>query len=191
MSHLVLLPRWSLSGLEWLYDDSAFALASYLARPRPYCMQLPEVRRLSIMVDYLYGRGVSKVLPKDGIRLVYSKRSGRVKLVYIDERLFATVKPNGSMALSLFGASILVRSRRFLDNCVVVSDDAADFVRGGKSVFCKFVQRAGKNIRPKSEVVVLDGRGQVLGVGLAVLAGAFMTQFKTGVAAKVREGLPR
>jgi len=129
-------------------------------------------------------------LPKEGIRLVYSRRSGRVKLVYIGEMLFATVKPNGSMALSLFGANVLVRSRRFLDNCVVVSDDAADFVRGGKSVFCKFVERAGKNIRPKSEVVVLDRGGRVLGVGLAVLAGKFMRQFKTGVAAKVREGLP-
>jgi uncharacterized protein with predicted RNA binding PUA domain len=151
-------------------------------------MQLPEPRRLAIMVDYLYGKGVSRVLPNKGIRLVYSRKSGRVKLVFIGEKLFATVKPNGSMALSLYAASILVRSRRFLDNCVVVSDDATEFVRGGKSVFCKFVLKAGKNIRPKSEVVVLDGRGKVLGVGLAVLAGIYMAQFKTGVAAKVREG---
>ncbi|HUI86200.1 MAG TPA: PUA domain-containing protein [Nitrososphaerales archaeon] len=153
-------------------------------------MQLPEDRRLAIMVDYLYGRGVSRALPKDGIRLVYSRRSGRVKLAYVGEKLFATVKPNGSMALSLHGASILVHSRRFLDNCVVVKDDAVEFVRGGKSVFCKFVAKAGANIHPKSEVVVLDRRGRVLGVGLAVMGGRFMTQFKTGVAAKVREGLP-
>lgn len=149
-------------------------------------MQLPEPRRLATMVDYLYGRGVSRALPKDGVRLVYSNRSGRVKLVYIGERLFATVKPNGSMALTLFGASTLVGSRRFLDNCIVVNDDAADFVRGGKSVFCKFVLSAGRNIHPKSEVVVLDRRGHVLGVGLAVLAGVFMTQFSHGVAVKTR-----
>jgi predicted RNA-binding protein (TIGR00451 family) len=143
------------------------------------------------MVDYLFGRGVSRALPRRDIRLVHSKKSGRVKLVYIGEKLFATVKPNGSMALSVQGATILVTSRAFLKNCIVVSDDATEFVRGGKSVFCKFVKTAGTNIRPKSEVVVLDGRGQVLGVGMAVLAGKFMTQFKSGVAAKVREGIPR
>jgi len=143
------------------------------------------------MVDYLFGKGVSTALPKEGIRLVYSRKSGRVKLVYIENRLFATVKPNGSMAISMFGASILVRSKRFLENCIVVSDDVAEFVRGGRSVFCKFVKSAGRNIYPKSEVVILDGSGKVLGVGMAVMAGEFMTQFKSGAAAKVREGLRR
>jgi predicted RNA-binding protein (TIGR00451 family) len=143
------------------------------------------------MVDYIFGRGASGPLPKEGIRLVYSRKSGRVKLVYIGDRLFATVKPGGSMALSVYGATVLVASRAFLKNCVVVSDDASGFVRGGKSVFCKFVKTAGTNIHPKSEVVILDGGGHVLGVGMAVVAGRFMTQFKSGVAAKVREGTPR
>jgi len=149
---------------------------------------LDEHRRLCIMVDYLFGRGVSGVLPKKGIRLVYSRRSGRVKLVYVGERLFATVKPNGSMALSISGATLLARSRRFLQNCVVVDKDAEEFVKGGKSVFCKFVTSAGKYIRPRSEVVVLDDSGRILGVGTAVVAGRFMTQFKSGVAVKVRTG---
>jgi len=142
------------------------------------------------MVDYLFGRGASRALPKNGVRLVYSKKSGRVKLVFVDDKRFATVKPNGSMALSIYGASVLMRSRSFLKNCVVVSDDATEFVRGGKSVFCKFVQTAGSNIYPKSEVVLLDGRRRVLGVGMAVVAGRFMAQFKSGVAVKVREGSP-
>lgn len=140
------------------------------------------------MIDYLFGRGVSGVLPKRGIRLVYSRRSGRVKLVYLGKKLFATVKPSGSMALSIFGAELLTRSRRFLQNCVVVDEDAEEFVKGGKSVFCKFVRSAGKDIRPRSEVVVLSGSGRVLGVGTAVIAGKFMMQFQSGVAVKVRKG---
>jgi predicted RNA-binding protein (TIGR00451 family) len=140
------------------------------------------------MIDYLFGRGVSGVLPNSAVRFVYSRRSGRVKLVYVEKKLFATVKPNGSMALSIFGAELLVRRRRFLENCVVVNKDAEQFVKGGKSVFCKFVRSAGKNIHPRSEVVVLDGDGRVLGVGTAVVAGRFMTQFQSGVAVKVRTG---
>jgi conserved protein with predicted RNA binding PUA domain len=141
------------------------------------------------MVDYLFGRGVSRALPRAGFRLSYSRRSGRVKLVHHDGKLFATVKPNGAMALSIYGATILSRSPRFKENSVRVSDDVKQFVRGGRSVFNKFVVSAGQNVYPKSEVVIVDGKGRVVGVGMAVLNGAHMTQFKTGVAVKVRAGL--
>ncbi|MDV3244297.1 MAG: hypothetical protein LYZ66_03865 [Nitrososphaerales archaeon] len=155
-------------------------------------MQLPdEKRRLSIMVDYLFGRGVSKAIPAAGMRLAYSRRSGRVKMVFHGEQLFATVRPNGSMAPSLYGAAVLSRSRQFLRNTVTVDDDAAQFVKGGKSVFCKFVTKAGSKVKPKGDVAVLDSTGSVIGVGTAVLNGSFIQQFKSGVAVKVREGLAR
>ena len=143
------------------------------------------------MVDYLFGRGVSRALPNGGFRLYYSRRSGRVKTVFYNGTLFATVKPNGAMALSVAGATILARSPRFKQNCVQVSDDVAEFVKGGKSVFCKFVRWAGKNVYPKSEVAILNGSGRVIGVGMAILNGAVMTQFKSGAAVKVRAGLSK
>jgi len=149
-----------------------------------------DLRTVSLMVDYLFGRGVSRALPKSGFRLYHSRRSGRVKLVDLDGRIFATVKPNGSMALSLYGATVLSKSPRFRESCVRVSDDAVPFVKGGKSVFCRFVTRAGKNIQPRGEVAVTDARGRILGVGMAVLDGSVMRQFKHGVAVKVRAGLP-
>ncbi len=152
-------------------------------------MQTDETRRLSIVVDYLFGKGVSKVLPKEGYRFSYSRKSGRLKLVFHLGRLFATVKPNGSMALTLYGAAILAKGPRFKDNCVKVSDEATEFVMGGKSVFCKFVKSAGKNVSPRGEVAVVNGSGEVIGVGIAVLNGKHMSQFKSGVAVKVRAGL--
>jgi len=141
------------------------------------------------MVDYLFGKNVSKAIPRDGVKLEYSRRSGRVKLVYHDDKLFATMRPNGSMALSVYGATLLLKSRPFLNNCVTVADDAVPFVKGGKSVFCKFVTKAGSRIRPRSDVAILDGSGRVIGVGTSVLAGKFIQQFKSGAAVKVREGL--
>jgi len=151
--------------------------------------ELGDSRKLAIMVDYLFGKGVSRALPKDGLRLSYSRRSARVKLVYHNGVLFATVKPNGAMALSMYGAGILSKSPKFRDNCVQITDDVVGFVKGGKSVFNKFVVSAGKNVYPKSEVAIVDGKGRVIGVGMAVLNGAHMRQFKTGVAVKVRAGL--
>ncbi len=148
-----------------------------------------DLRRLSVMVDYLFGRGVSRALPRTGFRLRYSRRSGRVKLVEHGGVIFATVKPNGAMALSLYGAGLLSKSPKFRENCVQVADDVVEFVRGGRSVFNKFVVSAGRNIYPRSEVAVVDGSGRVVGVGTAVLNGAHMAQFKTGVAVKVRAGV--
>ena len=141
------------------------------------------------MVDYLFGRGVSRALPKEGFRIFYSRRSGRAKSVFHDGKLFATIKPNGAMALSVSGAGMLSKSPKFPRNCVRVSDEVTEFVRGGKSVFCKFVLSAGDNVYPKSEVAIVDGKGKVIGVGMAVLNGKVMRQFKTGVAVKVRAGI--
>ncbi len=154
-------------------------------------MDEAEARRLSLMVDYLFGEGVAKALPSEGVKLVYSRRSGRVKLVFHHENLFATVRPNGSMALTLHGARILAKSPTFGENCVEVRDEAKDFVIGGKSVFCRFVVKAGKNVLPKGEAAVVDGGGRVLGVGTATMNGTFMTSFNSGVAVKVREGFHR
>ena len=141
------------------------------------------------MVDYLFGKGVSRALPKEGFRLFFSRRSGRVKLIHHDGKIFATVRPNGAFALSVYGAQILAKKGRFSHNCVQVSDGVAEFVKGGKSVFCKFVEKAGENVHPKSEVAITDASGRVLGVGTAVLDGKVMSQFKSGVAVKVRAGL--
>lgn len=163
-------------------------------RPYRYTEELQlvnESRRLLIMIDYQFGRGVSRALPKQNVHLVYSRRSGRVKLIFHDRKLIATVKPNGAMALSLYGANLLAGSPRFRDNCVTVGDEAVEFVHGGKSVFCKFVTSAGKNVFPKSEVAVVDKTGKVLGVGMAVMNGKFMTQFKSGVAVKLRAGIEK
>ncbi len=147
-----------------------------------------EKRLLSLMFDYVFGRGVSSALPRSGLKPVYSRKSGRVKQVLHEGRLFATVKTSGAIALSVYGATHMVRSRTFLRNCVVVKDDAVEFVKEGKSVFCKFVDSAGRDVLPRSEVAVLDRGGRVIGVGRAVIAGAFMQQFYSGVAVKVRQG---
>ena len=152
-------------------------------------MQLfDERRRLSLMFDYVFGRGVSGALPKSGLKPVYSRKSGRVKEVLHDGRLFATVKTSGAIALSVYGANKMVKSRAFLRNCVVVKDDAVEFVKEGKSVFCKYVDSAGRDVLPRSEVAVLDRGGRVIGVGRAIIAGRYMQQFYSGVAVKVRQG---
>ena len=139
-----------------------------------------------MMLDYQFGRGTSAVLPRDGLDFFYSKRSDRLKLVNYQGELFATVRPNGAIALTLHSAAILMPSKEFLRNSVVIKDEVASFVRAGKSVFCKFVVKAGSHVLPGGEVLVLDEEGRLLAVGRARVPGPYMGEFNAGVAVKVR-----
>ncbi len=142
--------------------------------------------QFSVMLDYEFGPGTSKALPQDGLRFVYSKRSDRLKQVFHDDRLFATIRPNGVISPTHYGATVLIRSKAYAQNTVVVEHDAVKFVSEGRSVFCKFVKAVGKHVLPSGEVAILDPEGNVIAVGSAKVHGDFMRQFKHGVAVKTR-----
>jgi predicted RNA-binding protein (TIGR00451 family) len=147
---------------------------------------LDERRRFSLMLDYEFGNGTSAALPQSGFEYLYSRKSDRLKQVMHEGKIFAVIRPNGAIALSLHAAGLLASSKAFMQNSVTVSDDAAQFVRMGKSVFCKFVVRTGKHVLPGGEVIVLDEGGRPIGVGRAKLPGSYIREFKAGVAVKVR-----
>ncbi|HUH99460.1 MAG TPA: PUA domain-containing protein [Nitrososphaerales archaeon] len=138
------------------------------------------------MLDYEFGPGTSKALPKSGLTFVYSKRSDRLKQVFHDEKLFVTIRPSGIIAPTYYGATVLIRSRAYAQNSVTVDRVAVPFVSEGKSVFCKFVRAVGKHVLPYGEVAVLDPEGGVIAVGSAKMHGDFMRQFNHGVAVKTR-----
>jgi len=143
-------------------------------------------KQFSIMLDYEFGAGTSGSLPKSGLKFVYSKRSDRLKQVIHDDKLFATIRPNGVIAPTYYGACLLIKSKAYAENSVVVEQDAVKFVKEGKSVFCKFVKRVGRHVLPSGEVAVLDPAGRVIGVGSAKIHGDFIRQFRHGVAVKTR-----
>ncbi|MDA4117609.1 MAG: queuine tRNA-ribosyltransferase [Thaumarchaeota archaeon] len=141
------------------------------------------------MLDYEFGAGSSRALPKTGLEFVYSRKSERLKQVIHGEQLFAIVRPNGVICPTMYGASVLMKSRTFAENSVVVDQDAVKFVREGRSVFCKFVRDVGKHVLPSGEVVVLDPAGGLIAVGSAKVHGDHIRGFKAGVAVKVRSAL--
>jgi predicted RNA-binding protein (TIGR00451 family) len=143
-------------------------------------------KQFSVMLDYEFGVGTSKALPREGLEFVYSKKSDRLKQVIHDDRLFATIRPNGIISPTHYGATVLIKSKAYAQNTVVVEQDAVKFVSEGKSVFCKFVKSVGKHVLPSGEVAVLDPAGKVIAVGNARVHGDFMRQFKHGVAVKTR-----
>jgi uncharacterized protein with predicted RNA binding PUA domain len=139
-------------------------------------------------LEHLYGRGVARHLPWEKMSYVRSRKSQRMKKVLSEGRLLATVREEGSVAYTLECARYLMKSATFKDSCIVVNDDAAEFVVKGKSLFSKHVVTVGKNVNPGLEVCLLDSKGRLLAVGKAILPREYMGVFKSGAAVRVREG---
>ena len=143
--------------------------------------------KLEQTIDSLFGKGVSKFLPRD-IEIILSKKTGRIRTVNHKEQLLCTLRIDGGLAITPYFAQLLLKSKKFTENCIKINDEAAPFVKEGRSVFCKHVIWCGKNIQIASETPVLF-QNRVIAVGKAVLSSKMILDFKRGVAVKVRDSL--
>lgn len=143
--------------------------------------------KLQYTIDALFGNGVSKYLPKD-IEITFSRKNGRIKTVSHLGQLLCTLRIDGGLAISPYFAQMLMKSKKFKENCLEINGDAAPFVEQGKSVFCKHVVWCGKNIRISSDTPIIF-QDRVIAVGKAVLSSKMISDFDRGVAVKVRDSL--
>lgn len=144
--------------------------------------------KISYHVDALFGKGVSGVLPKE-LSFSYSRKTGRIKNFGTNGRLIGTLRSDGGIALTIFGASILLTCDNFKHNCIIPKEEAIPFVSEGRSLFCKHVEWFGSNINIGSEAVVIDKNDDVLAVGKSVLSQSQLLGRIGDVAIKVREGI--
>ncbi|WP_016940005.1 PUA domain-containing protein [Candidatus Nitrosopumilus sediminis] len=143
--------------------------------------------KLQYSLDALFGNGVSKFLPKD-IEMTFSRKTGRIRTVSHKGKLLCTLRIDGSLAISTHFAQMLLKNKKFKENCVEVNADAAPYVEQGRSVFCKHVVSCGKNVRISADTPVLFKK-QVIAVGRAILSSDMISDFDRGVAIKIRDSL--
>jgi len=149
-----------------------------------------ELVKLRSVGDYQFGRGVGRILFPQRITLVHSKKTGKIRLAYLDGKLLATLRPrDGWLALTIEGAKLLLRKRKNLPAYVTVMNDVGEFIKKGRNVFAKHVTHADRNLRPEDEVLVIDEDRNLLAVGRAVLSGEELRAFKFGVGVHVRRGI--
>ena len=154
------------------------------------CSDLKDaLRRIRSVADYQFGKGVGVKLFPENVEIVRSKRTGRIRYVFLIGRRLATLRPtDGLFSLSIAGAKRIVEDVSSARCLVIVQDDVSKFIAEGGDVFAKHVVKADISIRPKDEVIVVDESNSVLAVGRAVLSGEEMGVFQKGVAVKVRRG---
>ena len=79
-------------------------------------------RRVSMLLDYIFGKEVSKTISGLKVDLKFSKKTGRLKNIMIYDKLFATMRVDGGLALTLEGGQILNSSPEFRQNTVKKTD---------------------------------------------------------------------
>jgi len=149
-----------------------------------------SLRKIRGVAEYQFGAGVgSKLFPAE-VKIVYSKRTGRIRHVYFKEQLLATLRPtDGLFSLNVQGAKRLLKIVPRPKLRVVIQKEVTSIIRRGGNVFAKHVLEADHELLPRDEVIVVDVEDNILAIGRAVLNGQEMLSFKRGVAVKVRRGV--
>jgi len=147
------------------------------------------LQKIRSVADYQFGKGTGINLFPDDVKIDYSKNTGKIRYIYLDDKLLATLRPTtGMFVLTVAGAKRIVNQVNPLRMWVRVEDFAEPFIAQGRSAFAKHVIDVDPEIRPSEEVVVINQKNEVLAVGKAVLSGPEMVAFKKGVAVRIRHG---
>lgn len=147
------------------------------------------LRRIRCTADYQFGKGVGSKLFPETVKILYSRRTGRIRYIYLDKERLATLRPtDGLFSLSLAGARRIYESAKPARCFVRVRNDVSKFIAEGGDVFAAHVVDVDDDVRAKDEVIVLGEGSEVLAVGRAFLSADEMKAFKRGVAVKVRRG---
>jgi uncharacterized protein with predicted RNA binding PUA domain len=147
------------------------------------------LRRIRSVADYQFGKGVGVKLFPENVEIAYSKRTGRIRYIYLNGKRLATLRPtDGLFSLSIKGAKRIAENAGSAKCFVTVQNNVSRFIAEGGDVFAVHVVKADDEIRSKDEVIVGDEGGRVLAVGRSVLSSEEIKSFKVGVAVKVRRG---
>jgi 7-cyano-7-deazaguanine tRNA-ribosyltransferase len=171
--------------ISWIGMNSLVELES--VEDKDFSMDL---RRVSAVCDMQFGVGSGKILLDGDIKIVKSKKTGKIRNIYCDDKHMLSMRASdGLFTLKIDGAKLLHHSfkRPFLR--VVVDKDAVDFVKDGKSVFSKFVKDCDTELRPYDECLVVDQKDRFLAVGRCILNKEEMLSFEYGMAVKIRENV--
>jgi uncharacterized protein with predicted RNA binding PUA domain len=140
-------------------------------------------------IDAIFGVGVSTALDGEDLQFEFSKKTGRIKNFSVRNELVATFRTDGGLALTIYGAKELLKSKQFRENCVIPIPEAISFVSEGRSLFCKHVEWCGSYIKVGSDVAIINKDNAVLATGRALFGCSIMKKYPKGVAVKIREGI--
>ncbi len=149
-----------------------------------------DIKRVSAVADMQFGKSASKVLFNGNIKIVKSKKTGKIRNIYCNEQHILSMRASdGLFTLKINGAQLLHNYFNHPKLRVTVENDAVSFIKEGKSVFAKFVQDCDPDILPLDECLIVDEKDNLLSVGRCLLNRSEMLSFNYGMAVKTRESI--
>ena len=133
------------------------------------------------IIGYLYG--YYDLVPENA-RIEKSKSTGRIRNVYVNDELWVVIRARDHFPILHGIAKEMIKRAGWT---VTVSNGIGDLVKGGRTVFAKFVSDADKRIRPGLEVLIVDEDKNLLATGTAVMSGREMITAKSGIAVNTRK----
>jgi 7-cyano-7-deazaguanine tRNA-ribosyltransferase len=155
----------------------------------PLPLDTDDLERVRMIADYQFQPGAGEALFNDQVKVVKSRKTGKIRHLYQDEDLIATLRASdGVLVLAALGARKLHQHLPYPVNRVVVNEEAEPFAREGKSIFAKFVINCDIDIHAQQEVLIVNSDDELLAFGKSILNGREITDFQTGQAVKTRKG---
>jgi 7-cyano-7-deazaguanine tRNA-ribosyltransferase len=152
-------------------------------------INIDDREKINCIADYQFGEDSGKALFPGDVKIVKSRKTGKIRHIYEDETLIATLRATDSVfVLDREGARRLHSHLKYPKNRVVVNADADPFAREGKSIFAKFVIDCDNNIRSNEEVLIVNENDDLIAFGKSILCGHEIMDFKIGQAVKTRKG---
>jgi 7-cyano-7-deazaguanine tRNA-ribosyltransferase len=146
--------------------------------------------KIRSIANYQFGKHIGEKLFPDEVKIVYSRNTGKIRHIYLEEELFATLRPTtGLFILTIPGAKRLMHEVGLTHYWVKIQEDAEPFVSKGRSAFAKHIINVDEEIRPNEEVIVINANREVLATGKALLSGTEMKSFNKGIAVHIRHGV--
>ncbi len=149
-----------------------------------------DLRRISAVSDMQFGKNASNALLQGHVKIVKSKKTGKIRNVYSNGKHILSMRASdGMFTLKIFGGYLLHSYFKHPSLRVVVKEDAVPFIMDGKSVFAKFVKDCDNYLRPLDECLIVDEKDTLLAVGRCLLNKNEMLSFNYGIAVKTRESI--
>ncbi|MHA1448276.1 MAG: tRNA guanosine(15) transglycosylase TgtA [Candidatus Hodarchaeales archaeon] len=141
-----------------------------------------ENRVIKARIDLQYGAGASRGLDDLTWKVA---RTGIPRAVICNNAEIASVRASDQLIIPNMDLAKILHENLMLDQKkITVLDEVGDFIKKGKSVYCKHVVSADESLRSGEHALVVSESGDLLAVGECLMSGWEMTQFSRGIAAK-------
>lgn len=171
--------------IPWEGEKTKKHLNKTMTKTQPISLNEQKAKAIATMQ---FGRDAAKVLFSGSIKLIISKKTGKIRNVYVnDNHILSLRASDGLFTLKLAGAILVHEQLPAPALRVVVDDEAVSFIKDGKSVFAQFVLQSDPQLRPYDECLIVSNNDTLLAVGQCILNSQEMMSFQYGQAVKNRD----